>query len=85
MSVFESKRDVNPYVSNRYHHVSHVLQAARAPIGLDECQANAVAARMELDLRIGSAFTRLQTLRLQSLAEELSQKILSYGELSMSH
>lgn len=58
---------------------SHVLQAARALIELDELQANAVAARMELDLRIGAAFTRLQTLQLQSYTAHITDQPISYG------
>lgn len=58
---------------------SHVIQAAQNPIDLDDRQANAVATRIELDLRIGAAFTRLQTLNLKSLGDLLSDKIISYG------
>lgn len=58
---------------------SHVIQAAKALIELDELQANAVDARMELDLRIGAAFTRLQTLQLQSYTSHLSDQPISYG------
>lgn len=58
---------------------SHVIHAAQHPIDLDDRQANAVAARIELDLRIGASFTRLQTLQLQDLAENLHDRILSYG------
>ncbi|KAJ5390051.1 DNA topoisomerase 3 [Penicillium cataractarum] len=58
---------------------SHVLQAAREPVELDEFQANAVAARIELDLRIGAAFTRLQTLQLQAVSAVLKEKVISYG------
>lgn len=46
---------------------------------LDEYQANAVAARIELDLRIGAAFTRLQTLQLQAVVAVLKEKVISYG------
>lgn len=46
---------------------------------LDEWQANAVAARIELDLRIGAAFTRLQTLQLQAVVAVLKEKVISYG------
>lgn len=38
-----------------------------------------MATRIELDLRIGAAFTRLQTLQLKSLGDLLSDKIISYG------
>lgn len=58
---------------------SHVLRAAREPMELDEWQANAVAARIELDLRIGAAFTRLQTLQLQAVVAVLKEKVISYG------
>ncbi|OJD19705.1 hypothetical protein AJ78_00328 [Emergomyces pasteurianus Ep9510] len=58
---------------------AHILQAATNPIELDDCQANAVAARIELDLRIGAAFTRLQTLQLKSLGGVLDDRVISYG------
>ncbi|KAJ5095670.1 hypothetical protein NUU61_005026 [Penicillium alfredii] len=58
---------------------AHVLRAAREPIELDEYQANAVAARIELDLRIGAAFTRLQTLQLQAVVAALKERVISYG------
>ena len=63
---------------------SHVLQAAREPVELDEYQANAVAARIELDLRIGAAFTRLQTLQLQAVVAVLKEKVISYGRVCHS-
>ncbi|EEH09080.1 DNA topoisomerase III [Histoplasma capsulatum G186AR] len=58
---------------------AHILQAATNPIDLDDSQANAVAARIELDLRIGAAFTRLQTLQLKSLGGVLEDRVISYG------
>lgn len=58
---------------------SHVLSAARALIELDDLQVNAVAARIELDLRIGAAFTRLQTLQLKHLSDSLAETLISYG------
>ncbi|KIV88395.1 hypothetical protein PV10_08081 [Exophiala mesophila] len=57
----------------------HVIQAAQNPIDLDERQVNAVIARIELDLRIGASFTRMQTLQLQSLSENLRDQTISYG------
>lgn len=58
---------------------AHILQAARNPINLDMRQVDAVAARIELDLRTGAAFTRLQTLQLQSVSTVLEKKVISYG------
>ncbi|QQK41483.1 DNA topoisomerase, type IA, domain 2 [Penicillium digitatum] len=58
---------------------AHVRRAALAPVNLDEYQASAVAARIELDLRIGAAFTRLQTLQLQTVVAALKEKVISYG------
>ena len=59
----------------------HIIHAAQHPVALDYRQAAAVNARLELDLRIGAAFTRFQTLTLQrrfrTLAEE--QLVVSYG------
>ena len=58
---------------------SHVIRAAHNPINLDDCQVNAVAARIELDLRLGASFTRLQTLSLQTMGGDLAERIISYG------
>ena len=60
----------------------HVLRAAQQPVDVDERQANAVAARIELDLRIGASLTRLQTLSLQTMGPQLQDLILSYGTSS---
>ncbi|USP78505.1 uncharacterized protein yc1106_05779 [Curvularia clavata] len=60
----------------------HVVQASQNPIRLDEAQAQAVAARIELDLRLGAAFTRMQTLALQKMIPQQGEergKIISYG------
>ena len=44
----------------------------------DQRQSEAVLARSEIDLRLGAAFTRLQTLSLQNKFEGL-ESLLSYG------
>ena len=62
----------------------HIINAARNPVTLDENQSQAVQARIELDFRIGTSFTRMQTLKLKSwimargINEELL-KVISYG------
>ncbi|EHK41268.1 hypothetical protein TRIATDRAFT_249816 [Trichoderma atroviride IMI 206040] len=58
---------------------AHVLTAARRLIELDEKQVNAVSARIELDLRIGYAFTRFITNNLKHLGGPLAELVLSYG------
>ncbi|KAH7135643.1 DNA topoisomerase 3-beta [Dendryphion nanum] len=61
---------------------AHIIAAAQNPIPLDQAQANAVAARIELDLRLGAAFTRMQTLALQSMLPQQGDeknKVISYG------
>lgn len=62
----------------------HIINAARNPIALDENQAQAVSARIELDFRIGTSFTRMQSLKIKGwvLAKGISEenlKLLSYG------
>lgn len=57
---------------------AHIIRAAQRPVDLDERQAQAVSARIELDLRIGASFTRWQTMLLQSIPD-LKQKVISYG------
>ena len=59
-----------------------MIRAAQNPINLDERQVNAVAARIELDLRIGLAFTRFTTLTLQVLGGDVRERVLSYGQSS---
>ncbi|KAH0843297.1 DNA topoisomerase 3 [Fonsecaea pedrosoi] len=58
---------------------AHVIHAAHSPIDMDERQVSAVAARIELDLRIGASFTRLQSLELQRLSDNLRDQTISYG------
>lgn len=58
-----------------------MIQAAKNPVDLDQRQVDAVAARIELDLRIGYAFTRFQTTNLQKLGGPLERAMMSYGNL----
>ena len=55
------------------------MRAALNPIPLDERQVSAVAGRIELDLRLGAAFTRFQTFALQTLWGPDTSKLISYG------
>lgn len=63
---------------------SHVLSAARRLINLDGKQVDAVSTRIELDLRIGYAFTRFMTNSLRPLGGPMEKLTLSYGELNDS-
>ena len=48
---------------------------------LDVRLAAAVDARSELDLRIGAAFTRLQTLGFKRMIQAQQKQVISYGNL----
>ncbi|TFK67367.1 prokaryotic type I DNA topoisomerase [Pluteus cervinus] len=56
-----------------------IHNAAQHPVELDRAQAEAVEARILLDLRIGAAFTRLQTLTLQQRIPQEDRSVISYG------
>ena len=56
-----------------------VRQALNNLLPLDQRQVNAVALRMELDLRGGAALTRFLTLFLQQKFGQLDKKVISYG------
>lgn len=58
----------------------HIVRAAQNPIDLDDRQVTAVSARIEIDLRLGAAFTRYQTLTLQNMGGDLAEKLISYGQ-----
>ncbi|TIC69335.1 prokaryotic type I DNA topoisomerase [Wallemia mellicola] len=58
---------------------NQIHNAARHPVELDMKQVRAVEARIELDLRIGAAFTRLMTMNLSKQIAELDGKMISYG------
>nr|XP_036586540.1 DNA topoisomerase [Colletotrichum truncatum]KAF6797097.1 DNA topoisomerase [Colletotrichum truncatum] len=57
----------------------HILSAARRLTDLDQKQVDAVDARIELDLRIGYAFTRFLTISLRPLGGALQERTISYG------
>lgn len=49
---------------------------------MDDRQVTAVSARIELDLRLGAAFTRYQTLALREMGGDLADRVISYGQSS---
>ncbi|KAI0456111.1 DNA topoisomerase [Xylaria acuta] len=58
---------------------AHIINASKTLINLDHKQVNAVASRIELDLRIGYAFTRFLTTSLRTLGGPFQSLLLSYG------
>ncbi|CAM9972028.1 unnamed protein product [Laminaria digitata] len=56
-----------------------ILNSVQNLVPPNEHQAKAVEARQEIDLRLGSAFTRFQTMRLQNRFDELQDGVISYG------
>jgi DNA topoisomerase-3 len=61
---------------------AHIIHAAQHAADLDEAQADAVASRIELDLRVGASFTRHLTLSLRPVLQrgDLSEasQLISY-------
>ncbi|KAF8321620.1 prokaryotic type I DNA topoisomerase [Clavulina sp. PMI_390] len=58
---------------------AQIHNAAQHPVELDLAQSDAVEARTILDLRLGAAFTRMQSLALQGSIGELDGTLISYG------
>ncbi|KAJ1309638.1 hypothetical protein OPQ81_006405 [Rhizoctonia solani] len=58
---------------------AQIHYAAQNPVELDRAQADAVEARILLDLRYGAAFTRMQTLTLRPRFPQLEEGLISYG------
>ena len=66
-----------------YRQIHH---AAQHPVELDRAQAAAVEARITLDLKVGAAFTRMQTQILQNRLGQLAdgKHVVSYGKFFQS-
>ncbi|KAJ3332925.1 DNA topoisomerase [Blyttiomyces sp. JEL0837] len=84
--VMEVCREVNRRIDVKRAKFSvvqeaHINNAWRNLVNLDMNQVEAVNARIELDLRIGAAFTRFQTLRLRPKFQNIfaPNQILSFG------
>ena len=56
-----------------------IYQACENLIQPDKNKSDAAEARSELDLRVGAAFTRCQTLFLQKKIADLKELVISYG------
>jgi DNA topoisomerase-3 len=56
-----------------------IRRALETLVAPDKNQSDAVDARQEIDLRLGAAFTRFQTMRLQVRFPELQSEVISYG------
>ena len=77
-------RDAGKTVRARFSNIerAHIINAAQHPVPLDEAQSNAVASRIELDLRIGASFTRNLTLSIQPMLQAnggQERQVISYG------
>ncbi|KAK9471085.1 DNA topoisomerase [Dipodascopsis tothii] len=82
--VCQIAREANPRLAVKRARFSnlerqHIHAAAQNPQELDQRQADAVGARIEIDLRLGAAFTRFQTLGLRDSSQKLSSSLISYG------
>ncbi|PWN28201.1 prokaryotic type I DNA topoisomerase [Jaminaea rosea] len=82
--VVQQCREVNRRIDVRRARFSSIIasqihNACRNAGQLDWNAAAAVEARQELDLRVGAALTRLQTLDMQHAFAELQSKVVSYG------
>jgi DNA topoisomerase-3 len=82
--VIDTVKGVRPDIAIRRARFSALIPAdiinAVKVLGLPQPRlADAVRARREIDLRLGAAFTRLQTLCLAPRFDELSAMTLSYG------
>jgi DNA topoisomerase-3 len=82
--VIETCRTANPRIQVKRAHFSAVIQqeidrAMRTLVAPDKNLSDAVDARIEIDLRLGAAFTRFQTLTFAKQFGQLENKLLSWG------
>ncbi|KAF6763472.1 prokaryotic type I DNA topoisomerase [Ephemerocybe angulata] len=84
MEIVNVCRRVKPNIIVKRARFSAIIaqqihRAAQHPVELDRRQADSVDARIILDLKVGAAFTRLQTLTLQNRVTLPEKSIVSYG------
>ncbi|KAJ3532555.1 hypothetical protein NMY22_g7701 [Coprinellus aureogranulatus] len=84
MEIVNVCRTVKPNIRVQRARFSAIIaqqihRAAQHPVELDRRQADSVDARIILDLKVGAAFTRLQTLILQNRITMPEKSVLSYG------
>ncbi|EKX55025.1 hypothetical protein GUITHDRAFT_156833 [Guillardia theta CCMP2712] len=82
--VIEICQKANPRIRVRRAHFSALIprdihRAMRTLTLPNQSLSEAVEARSEIDLRLGAAFTRFQTMVLGKRFEQLSDKLLSWG------
>lgn len=74
------KSNIDIYRANFSEITSGAVQRAISNLSRPNPLINdAVEARIELDLRIGAAFTRFQTLRIQRTFPNIAENVISYG------
>ncbi|KAJ2912718.1 hypothetical protein MD484_g7692, partial [Candolleomyces efflorescens] len=84
MEIVNICRRVKPNIRVQRARFSAIIpqqihRAAQNPVELDRRQADAVDARIILDLKIGAAFTRLQTLTLRNVIPVPDKSVISFG------
>ncbi|RXW19396.1 hypothetical protein EST38_g6463 [Candolleomyces aberdarensis] len=84
MEIVNICRRVKPNIRVQRARFSAIIpqqihRAAQNPVELDRRQADAVDARIILDLKIGAAFTRLQTLTLRNVIPVPEKSVISFG------
>ncbi|ODV89548.1 hypothetical protein CANCADRAFT_140658 [Tortispora caseinolytica NRRL Y-17796] len=82
--IAECARNANPSILVTRAHFSniepsHIRDAFQKAGQLDTRAAQAVAARREIDLRVGAIFTRYLTLQLRNVCQVLNERLISFG------